>query len=274
MNNKRAWACVTLLILALIGLTPRLEAQQDSPNPDRPRNAQNQRANANRFPPPVDHGDSISARKEQAAAKATIEQAESELSAVIADLKKRFERSEELKAARAALAKAEAELEWARGPVLEALAQKPEYRAAKEKKTQAEAKRDAQSASAGSPEKTQAATEVLKASAEVSRIEAAALNADPAVGAARAKLKETSARLSDLTRAFEESIKTHPKVQAARTKLDEAKVKLAASTEALKAAEEAEARQEAQRNQQIQEINRRNAPVRRAPVARRPRPNR
>jgi len=220
---------------------------------DKQRN--NQR-NPNTAVPPVDHSASAKARKDMIDAQAALNNAQSRFDDVARELRSEFQQSGEYRTALAAVEQAQADFDAARAIVLGRLADDPAYKAARQKKEAAEKARDELDAAPGSPEQTAAATAVLDAASEVSKLETAAINADPAASAARERLAAASARLNDLKKKFEDSIANHPKLQALRKELETAKAKLSAAEKALDAALQNEAQQEMQRQQRIAEIER------------------
>ena len=204
-------------------------------------------------PPPVDRSASIQSRKDLTAAGAAVNQAGASLASTVAILRREFEKTPEWVSAQAAVKSAKAALDLVAIPAMEALAKRPDYKAAKTAKENAEAARDAlgPDPKITVDDRQRAATAVFDAKKAVTKLETDAMDADPKVVAAQAKLAAANALVATVLSHFDESVKQNAEWQAGAKTLDEKKQAQIAAQKTLADALAKEAVAERERQKQI-----------------------
>ena len=206
------------------------------------------------------------ARTALASAQKDLNAAQKELDVVSDKLKQKFEASDEWTQAQAKLKDAREARDKSVAPVTDALHKTPAYQAAiseKEKAASEIARLRQNGASAA--EMTAAATKVTAATAAVNKLEADAINNDPAAKAASQEFADAGANCGKLRQKFLESIKTTPEFTSAKEALDSARTKRDQADAALGAAikQQQEADTNAEQQAEKQEEQRREHPTRR-----------
>ncbi|MCA9124174.1 MAG: hypothetical protein H6822_02310 [Planctomycetaceae bacterium] len=163
------------------------------------------------------------------AAQAEVSRAHAALKSSRTLLERQFELSPQVAAALREDAAAHKELDQLRQVVLDRLAKDPLYQNAKriqqEKYNEAQALRASGRASQSQIDAL--SQQRLEAGATVTKMEAAAINDDPAARKASERVVATAARVNELKRGFESSVTHDSRWTAARKDLDDARRKLA-----------------------------------------------
>ncbi len=175
-----------------------------------------------------------------AAARDAAGKAQVEFDKIVTQLKRDFESSPNWTSAQSELRQAQSEYDAARASVISTLEGSADYAAAKSAKIKAQATRDALDSveNVKDEEKASAAAAVLSAGNAQSFLETSALKQDTNAAQASQKLVAASAKVSQLNKEFEASVKGNALWSSAKQKLDEANKKLAEAENALAAATE------------------------------------
>lgn len=204
--------------------------------------------------PEVDDKAYQDAKNKLALAQGRLERAQDALATLLKHRREEFESSPELSKAQAAIRDAQGEYDSAAGPILERVRGRPEHKSAVAAK-QAAAKKvaDLQQAEAPVPqdEIAAAAKAALDRGAAVSAIERAALDADPKVAAAKQKLAAANAKVLQLRRDFETSLKADPQVAGSRQEIEKFRADLGPLQSAYDAALQDYSRQVAAREKAL-----------------------
>jgi len=159
-------------------------------------------------------------RAEQNAAKTQMEAAKLKI-------EKAFEASPDWIEAQTQLKQAQTELETASKPILDDLKSKPEYEQAVQRQSDAKAQVAAnqQNPSTATPAKlTTPATQALDAADDVTKMEEAAIAADPKAAELKAKVATAGAKLNALTQQRDAAVLADPEWIAAKKAHDQAAV--------------------------------------------------
>lgn len=159
-------------------------------------------------------------------------QARSQMEAARLKVVKAFEASAEWTEAQAQVKQAQAAYDAAAKPILEALKAKPEYQQAVQREADAKATVAAHqdNPATATPETlTTPATQALQAASEVTKMEEAAVAADPNVAGLKAKVTEAAARMTTLTQQRDAAVLADAEWIAAKKLYDQAAVNAAQS---------------------------------------------
>ena len=149
------------------------------------------------------------ARKQVTDAQAVVDKDQAALGKIVGPLRAEFESSADMTAAQAGLKDAETEHTAAETSLTTSLANNPDYQAALKKKSDAAAKLTSLRDSGASPEDiATAATAAMDAGSEAGKIRLAAETADPQIKQSRADLSAAEAKIADLRKQFQDSIRT------------------------------------------------------------------
>ncbi|HEV8608251.1 MAG TPA: hypothetical protein VGQ99_23140 [Tepidisphaeraceae bacterium] len=210
------------------------------------------------LPPPVDRTGSIEARKKAQAAQAEQVRAQGALTQAVVKLRTDFEAGQDWQNAQAALKQAQAEFDTARKPIIEAVKKRPDYQRAEVEKIKADKELAELRANnvIGDPI-LKVANKRADASADMSKIEMDALNAEPKVVEARKKLQEATAQVAMLKKQFDASVPGDAGWQEAKKAVDTAQEQVTAANKEVTTALAREADAEKSRQEQIRQSRKR-----------------
>ena len=212
--------------------------------------------------PTVDHKPVAAARQSLAQAQSHLTKAQEGVNSLVADLKKQFQGSAKFRAASDRLTSSQTEYERLSTAVIESLGQRdPAYRQARADKEAASQKVQAIKAAGGTsdPEMLVAAKALTDKGSDVTKMEQAAIAADPKASAARQRMTTAAAEVKALLQEFEGSIKQNKDWQKLHGQEDAARDDITRTTAALTSALEKErseenARQAAQNEQHRRDV--------------------
>ncbi|MDP9174849.1 MAG: hypothetical protein M3O30_13440 [Planctomycetota bacterium] len=212
------------------------------------------------YPPAVDTSGSQEANRKLVAAEADLSKAQLDIRSITNPLRAAFEAKPRWITATEKLKDAQSDYDAARDPILRKLHESEKYRAIGTERDRLDQHIESDRADGASEmHVVDAATQKLAMSQQLSHMESTALEADPKVDRARDAMTSAAEAVRELNQEFEANLRTDPSIKAARDALEAATAAVVAARAELNAALEKEAREDAQRRQQIAEIDRQRA---------------